>query len=184
MSYPYANGDLLANPQHYQYSQYMGGEFVEAWRAMRRDLITSLPPPALGLCSNSALDKTQSILWQYCDARRAGERDLSQEYWIAVLVKKFEVSKRLCRQYADMSPHKAIDKMDYLALSPYLLLAEAMVHQCQLELKSNLLSCLLKLCDTLATQVARMTYAERSQFAWVLLHEQELLNLVEARLKQ
>ncbi|VEE63454.1 Uncharacterised protein [Shewanella putrefaciens] len=183
MNYPYANCDLLATPQHYQYSQYMGVEFVAAWKAMRQALLVSLPPPALSLHPTSDLDMTHSILWQYCRARRMGEDSSSnQEYWIAVLVKKFEVSKRLCRQYSDIHPHKVIDKTDYLAIPPYLLLAEALIHQCRILLKSNLLSCLLKLCDTLSTQVLRMSPEERSQFAWVLLNEQELLTLADSRL--
>lgn len=47
--YPYTQGDLLAHPQTYQYSDYLGASFLEAWKKNRNTAIAALegpvPPP-------------------------------------------------------------------------------------------------------------------------------------------
>ena len=67
--YPYTQGDLLAHPQTYQYSDYLGASFLEAWKKNRNTAIAALggpvPPPP---------PKTESLSAGFSFAQMAGNR--------------------------------------------------------------------------------------------------------------
>lgn len=189
MIYDYAIGDLLSSPQTYQYSKYQGREFIEAWYQSRQKTKAALGAPCpmvLQFAGHSEL--TTLRLMVLCGRLRLEAINALTEPWFTILLKKFEVSKRLCAQYQNSAPYKAIDKTDYQELDPYLLLAEAIVRQWQhqdesIDLgRSYLLSGLLKLNDTLTTQTARMSPAQSAHFAWLLESEQVMVTRTQTRL--
>lgn len=180
VTYRYAEGDLLQNPQTYRYAAYEGQAFVDAWRASRQQASDALPAPeALPLTQTSQADAqdTEALLKHLCrDLRRAPLHQVPQaSYWLPRLVKKFEVSKRLHAGYALEAPHPALPGSSYLALGPYLLLAEAMVHGWRSEKAAWYLSALLKLNDTLITQIPRMPAPYSAHLAWLLENERQLI---------
>lgn len=180
VTYRYTEGDLLETPQHYRYAAYEGQAFVAAWKAARRQACNALPAPeAMPLPETGQADAqdTEALLVQLCRGLRCtplGEVPGAQ-YWLPRLVKKFEVSKRLYSGYTLEAPHAALPGSGYRALAPYLLLAEAMIHAWRAEKAAWYLSALLKLNDTLISQLPRMAAPYGAHLAWLLESEQQLI---------
>lgn len=192
MSYGYCEGDLLAQPQKYQYTVFQGNGFVKAWQQSRGDMLSQLPPsslPTLRSIASSDIDSegvsltelsidqkdTVSILQVVCLELRLGSPSHIAKYWLQVLLKKFEVSKRLHRQYAQTAPHRALEVDDIWDLNLYLLLAEALILAWQQEKSTYYLSALLKLVDTLCSQIGRMSLSQSEYLAWILQRESALI---------
>jgi hypothetical protein len=180
LSYQYAKGDLLLSPQDYQYSQYQGQTLIDNWQASRQALLVKLPQAmplpitVIEYKTNSGFD-THALLSKLCLAYREQNESEFTQYWLPVFIKKFEVSKRLFSLYQFDAPHRK-QTDDYRNLQPYLYLAECLIHQWTLTPKSYLLSCLLKLSDTLATQVGNMTTEQAQQLAWIVEQELRIVN--------
>ncbi|UFH48259.1 hypothetical protein [Pseudomonas sp. KNUC1026] len=183
VTYRYTEGDLLESPQTYRYAAYEGEAFVNAWKASRQQASGALPAPeALPLAQTAQADvrDCEALLAQLCRGlRQAPPHQVPQaSYWLPRLVKKFEVSKRLHAGYALEVPHPALPGSSYLALAPYLLLAEAMVHGWRAEKAAWYLSALLKLNDTLISQIPRLAAPQRMHLAWLLENEGQLIEQV------
>lgn len=192
MNYGYCEGDLLALPQKYQYTVFQGDEFVKAWQQSRGDALSQLPSPSqptlqsfasIGIDSADVSstasfiyqNDTLSILQGVCLELRFGLPSSTAKYWLHVLLKKFEVSKRLHGQYVKTAPHRALEQDDMRDLNLYLLLSEALIfawQQCQ---STYYLSALLKLVDTLCSQIDRMSFSQGQYFAWILQQEAALI---------
>lgn len=184
MKYEYCKGDLLLEPQKYQYTQFQGKAFIEAWQESRQSLEIGLPSPErLSLTSVTNGSNTQTKLQQICSDMRTKHGVNNIDAWLLIFLKKFEVSKRLYGKYSTTPPHRCVDKSDFLALTPYLLFAEALILACHREHQMYYLSALLKLVDSLGTQVERMTRSESGQFAWILQQESILIGNLSKRLK-
>ena len=180
VNYAYSDGDLLHSPQTYRYTTFQGEAFVQAWQVSRLTARAQLPAPALltlhNLTDVSAADST-ALLSQICLKLRSGtvaDDELAQ-YWLPRLLKKFEVSKRLYAGYEADAPHRALPDSDFMALTPYLLLAEGMIHGWRAEGAGYYLSALLKLNDTLVSQQTRLDPAQAAYLAWILDSEQQLI---------
>jgi len=178
INYSYSEGDLLRDPQTYRYASFQGEPFVDAWQASRQAACNTLPAPRLlALRAMPECDCTDSAAWlaQLCLSLRTAAVDESAQYWLPRLLKKFEVSKRLYAGYERAAPHRALPGSDFLALRPYLLLAEAMVHGWRAQRAGYYLSGLLKITDTLISQQARLLNDEAAYMAWILEQEQQLI---------
>lgn len=180
VNYPYSEGDLLKDPQTYRYAIFQGEGFVDAWQASRQAAQRALPAPAqMPLNVRPDSDCTDSAAWlaRICLSLRDGRVDekAPASYWLPRLLKKFEVSKRLFAGYELAAPHRALPGSDCLALRPYLLLAEAMIHGWRTQRAGYYLSGLLKLSDTLVSQRARLHNEEAAQLAWILEQERQLI---------
>ena len=183
MSYPYSEGDLLQTPQRYHYTPFMGDEFIQAWRASRELARQRLPAPALppvNPCLLASAEDTLSLLQVMCRALRAVEADtVDQEvvdYWLLRLLKKFEVSKHLYVGYQAPPPHPPLVGSSYLAIEPYLWLAECLTRAWQRRSAAYFLSGLLKLNDTLVSQIQHLDAEQGAYLAWLLNMEQQLVS--------
>lgn len=184
MSYIYAEDDLISQPQTYQYTEYQAEALVEAWIISRNEALTKLPSPALYPAHDYKTGTTSHRLQGICqNLRIKSQLSDSHQYWITVFIKKFEVSKRLHYQYNDTKPHKAFVQDDFNDLTPYLLLTEALIHKQMNQSKSYLLSCILKLCDTLCTQIAKLNEEQSACLAWLITQEQALARKVMRELQ-
>jgi hypothetical protein len=180
LNYPYSDGDLLSNPQTYRYASFQGEAFVRAWRDSRQAACAELPAPALpalNACANASANEISALLQQICLTLRVTPLadDDQARYWLPRLLKKFEVSKRLHTGYELAAPHRALPDSDFLALTPYLLLAECMIHGWRSAGAAYYLSALLKLNDTLVSQRARLDTRQAAYLAWILATEQQLI---------
>lgn len=178
--YPYSEGDLLRCPQTYRYTAFQGKAFIQAWQASRQAVCSQLPDPVLlplSAPANIAATDSTALLGRIClNLRNTSIADEPLAlYWLPRLLKKFEVSKRLYAGYELAAPHRALSGSDFLALQPYLLLAEAMIHGWRTQGTGYYLSALLKLNDTLISQQARLYADQAAYLAWILENEQQLI---------
>lgn len=181
MNYEYADGDLLSSPQKYQYTQYGGAEFIDAWKLQRKMLCASLPEPVLPESKNVAeKGPTYQQLIEICSQLRQSVFSDENRSKLLFYLKKFEVSKRI---YSEYSPEGKAGRGDYVRLMNYLLLAECSIYQWQQERCSYWLNLLLKINDTLSTQTARMSLEEQAYLHWVLLAEAEQIGQLEIGMK-
>ena len=175
--YQYASGDLLANPQSYQYSEYVGTEFIDAWTAHRTNIISALPAPSVPSLQTISrvveFGDTVSSLCFVLDFLR-NKYSLTEEMnnYVWMLVRKFEVSKRLYAAYEHRLPNKAVKMSEFNNYSIYLLFAECLVRSCLLMGRdTRKLNCLLKVCDTLCSVVEMFSVQQRAQLSWILREE-------------
>ena len=181
MHYPYSEGDLLRTPQRYHYTPFMGDAFVQAWRVSRDLARQQLPTPALPSLLATGVanaEDTLALLQIMCRALRASVAEVSDQqvldYWLPRLLKKFEVSKRLYAGYQVQEPHPPLPG-DYLAAEPYLWLAECLLRAWQRQPAGYFLSGVLKLNDTLVSQIPRLDEEQGAHLAWILMVEQQAL---------
>ncbi|HEH9415776.1 hypothetical protein [Aeromonas salmonicida] len=176
--YQYASGDLLANPQSYQYSEYIGTEFIDAWAVHRADIISSLPAPSVPnflqpMTRTVDFGDTVSSLYlvlYFLRNKDSLAKEMNNYIWM--LVRKFEVSKRLYEAYDNIVPNKAVKTSDFNNYSIYLLFAECLVRSCLLMGNdTRKLNCLLKVCDTLCSAVEMFSVQQRAQLSWILREE-------------
>ncbi len=182
MRYSYSEGDLLKTPQGYHYTPFMGDEFIQAWRVSRELAIQRLPAPKLPQvtpCILASAEDTLSLLQVMCRALRAPVAETVDlavvDYWLLRLLKKFEVSKHLYAGYQAQPPHPPVIGSDYFAIAPYLWLAECLCRAWQRQSAGYFLSGLLKLNDTLVSQIQHLDTEQGAHLAWLLSMEQQLL---------
>ncbi|WDF94553.1 hypothetical protein [Aeromonas dhakensis] len=175
--YQYASGNLLVNPQTYQYSEYIGTEFIDAWTTHRADIISSLPAPSVPSLQPMTRtvdfgDTVSSLYLVLYFLRNKNLLDKEIDNYVWMLVRKFEVSKRLYEAYDSIFPNKAVKSSDFSNYSIYLLFAECLVRSCQLMGNdTRKLNCLLKVCDTLCSAVKMFSVQQRAQLSWILKEE-------------
>lgn len=150
ITYPYVTEDNLTHIQSYQYSQWQGDAFISAYFHQRSSLLKQMPAPVLWKMPDDACD-TIRRLWPLVTKLRKGEAVTQEEvYWALVLVKKFEVNKRLYSAYEPDAPHKP-SNVEYRVPGSYLLLAEvALLLWCQ-QRCTFWLSVAIKLLDTICS---------------------------------
>ncbi|MCE2595581.1 hypothetical protein K6Y31_12195 [Motilimonas cestriensis] len=180
MTYPYDQGNLFDQPQSYQYSAYQP-DLLAQWQRARQSTLQQLDNPRpLSLVkpvnlTNQANYASELLLTNICLELRQGKICQKNEDWLVIFIKKFEVSKRLFTEYETSLPFRPSQGAGYHSLTCYLLLGEALVHQWQQTQASYLLSCLLKLCDSLTSQLALMDSSQSCHFAWLLEKEQAMV---------
>ena len=179
MNYDYASVDLLTSPQKYQYTQYFGVTFIEAWKTQRKTLMAALPPANLPeLPSTEKNGTTYQQLAEICIQLRINAASLDNTDLLLFYLKKFEVTKRLYSGYSQTG--KAIKgAASYTLLVNYLLLAENCIYKWQQDRRSYWLNALLKINDTLSTQYQSMSVMELAYLHWILLAESEFIGQIE-----
>lgn len=180
LNYTYSEGDLLENPQTYRYSSFQGAAFVDAWRNSRLAASARLPAPALATVQPQGpahAEDSAALLGHLCLEMRAGSGVTGHlaSYWLPRLLKKFEVSKRLYAGYEAHTPHRPLPHSGYSSVQPYLLLAECMLHGWRASGAACYLSGLLKLTDTLVSQLERLQPDQGAGLAWLLAQERQVV---------
>ncbi|WP_139411379.1 hypothetical protein [Aeromonas veronii] len=173
-SYPYVTDDNLEHIQSYQYSSWLGDAFIVAFYQQRQTLLQSLPK-ARWLVLEREISNTSDSLWPLVVKMRQNQFLNHKELdWLLVLLKKFEVSKRLFAAYQSSPPYRQCDEY-YGAPEPYMLLAELALRQWLVQHNSYWLSGALKLIDTLCSIVNSCDTVHQSGIAALILLEQQLI---------
>lgn len=177
--YPYVTEDNLINIQSYQYSQWQGDVFIDAYFHQRSSLLEQMPAPVLWQMPEDACD-TIRRLWPLVTKLRKGAVVTQGEvYWALVLVKKFEVSKRLYGAYEPDAPHKHCN-MEYRVPGPYLLLAEVALQLWCQQRCTFWLSVAIKLLDTLCSVgLGLSTPVQAGVAALIVLERAQVTALME-----
>ena len=170
VTYPYVTEDNLAQIQRYQYTQWQGDVFIDAYFHQRNSLLEQMPDPVLWQRSEEACD-TIRRLWPLVTKLRKGKVVTQAEvYWALVLVKKFEVSKRLYGAYESDAPHKHCT-VEYRVPGPYLLLAEVALQLWCQQRYTFWLSVAIKLLDTLCSVGQSLSVSEQAGVAALIVLE-------------
>ncbi|WP_421193217.1 hypothetical protein [Aeromonas enteropelogenes] len=178
VNYPYVTDNNLENIQSYQYSLWQGDNFIAAFYAQRLTLLQSLPAAQWLECRNE-FNVTSNSLWPLVLKLRNGQPLADHELdWVLILLKKFEVSKKLFGVYHSAPPHKRCDE-NFREPEPYMLLAELTL-RLWLQLKRTYwLSGALKLLDTLCSIASGCREAQQAGIASLLELEQQLITSLQ-----
>lgn len=151
--YPYSEGDLLEKRNTYQYSRYLGMEFLGTWRdsrmAAREELGSAVPAPSYQRFAEARQYPVASrVLLEDLAARLAcGNSTSEDDRLLRELVKRFEVTKRVFESYNEQL--RAVDRERYYDPLPYMLFAEVMDLAYEAGRALPFLNALLKVIDTL-----------------------------------
>jgi len=173
VKYPYASGPLLDERNTYFYSEYSGAAFLEAWRKDRGQLRSSgnalkakpLPLPVPGTPVDTA-KLLEAVFFALENDTAEAE---TMRHWLRLLVKKFEVTKRIHAGY-DAS-FKAVDKERCRNLALYTRLAEVLELAYVREGALPYLNALLKCLDTLCSQKETMPEALTGRLSGLINRE-------------
>ena len=178
--YPYTDKRLLEQPNTYFYTTFRGEEFIDGWQENRLAVYTSdeeSKKPTQCIEQKIRLDEidTQLLLLNLIND---GQED--KDYWIARLVKKFEVSKRLFSHYQRIPPHKPALSAIYDELDLYLLFGELLVKLTEENYKIQWVNTLLKVMDTLVSQQYKLTARQLGGLNWLLSMEKNIIHNVKS----
>lgn len=194
--YPYAEGDLLTERNTYFYTPYEGRKFIEAWKKSRGSIAETIdkkvcPPLGEELISLEDISKKttdgdliEASVW--LDSLYVPLANKGAEIWqdiavyVDILVKRFEITKRIHRAY--VKDFRAYDKDAYRDLSLYVRAAE--IFEAAYELSKGLpyLNVLLKCLDTLCAFSNDLNEPERGRLARLIdLEKKHITELAESR---
>ncbi|NMH59636.1 hypothetical protein [Alteromonas ponticola] len=179
-SYPYAAGNLLEKPQNYSYSGYFAHSFVHAWRNHRLSQLALLPEAKQIAQSNGnslTTTDTLSLLNAICEFVKHTDNFIEGPHreWLARLLKKFEVTKRVYSGYDLFAPHRPVQNSLYTDLDLYIKLAECFILTFNKYGKLQYLNAFLKLQDTILSQSQKLTEIQQSNLAWLIENELAVL---------
>lgn len=178
VNYPYVTENNLENIQSYQYSLWQGDNFIAAFYAQRLTLLQSLPAAQWLECRDE-LNVTSNSLWPLVFKLRNGQLLVDKELdWVLILLKKFEVSKKLFGAYHSTFPHQRCDE-NFREPEPYMLLAELTLRLWQQFKRTYWLSGALKLLDTLCSIASGCTEAQQAGIASLIGLEQQLITSLQ-----
>ena len=170
--YPYATGDLIAQPNSYFYSEYHGREFVLAWRRQRQAVLDKLPeavaPPSPGKAKPSSRLSTDLL-----EHALAGDGELREAF-----VKKFEIHKRVHDGYDH--DFRALDRTAHCTYSLYLRAADLFAATHEESGAVRHLNVYLKCLDTLCAVVEDLPRDLAGRLTWHLERERTYIEALLA----
>ncbi len=178
--YPYAEGNLIENPNTYQYSKYHGMPFLSEWLKQRKVIKSELgapetpPKPSGRYPFNFApVMNTETLFEDIFQGivSLTSQSDDELKRYLKLLVKRFEFTKRVYKNYDDQL--KPVDKNDYKEIKHYLRLAEIMATAYANNKDLTYLNALLKLDDILIAHRAELMNDQASRMSWVIEREIE-----------
>lgn len=180
ISYHYAEGELLENPQNYSYSGYFAQAFVDAWQSHRNSQLARLPAPQKleqrdgeSLCPRDTLNLLHAI----CEVLQQPQMsiDSPEVDWLRRLVKKFEVSKRVYSAYQSSAPFRPMDKSSYTNIELYLKLAECFILAFNKSAELQYLNAFIKIQDSIISQIHILSHSSKTHLAWLIQQEVKTL---------
>lgn len=189
-TYTYACGNLLEERNTYTYTKYHGDAFFSDWRKVRASVYQQLPSPEQAPIPQASrnlelvleddtydtAELLESIMFQLIQY----EIDERIGAVIARLVGRFEVSKRVHTRY--LAHWRAAPGAAYDDLALYVRYAEVMELAYSMTNRIDYLNVLLKVLDTLTSQVSSLTLQESGRLARLLnregVHVDQLLSEV------
>ena len=173
--YPYAQGDLLEQPNDYTYAPFHGQAFIDAWHQARQKVLDELPAPR---SAPTAIDlKTTAPAGGYdtaglleevmiqCGDESTGEVSAD----LLRLVQRFEVSGRIHTHYSKQ--WRATEPGNFQELSLYVRFAEILDRYWVWSERLDLLNALIKCLDTLCPLCARLDTELQARLATLLVSE-------------
>ena len=166
--YKYTKGDLVNNPNTYFYTDFKGIDFLTQWMANRDQVLESIAIEEMSdhggngynIISLNEISKdfqngdpilTKKLLISIRHELKSveGSIDETLEQWLDVLVKKFEVTKRVHEAYG--KGFLAVDKSKNRDFDLYIFLAEIFSLAYRKTKSLIFLNALLKINDTLCS---------------------------------
>ncbi|MDR1267201.1 MAG: hypothetical protein LBJ70_02335 [Holosporales bacterium] len=146
MEYPYTQRDLLKEKETYQYTSYHGQAFLDAHGAQRRSFLEKTPMTA---CA-----EPPGNLWAFLKdfAERGWQREILPDQGFALLLKRFEVTKRLWTHVDENFRPQGEAEGDCLNL--YILFSYGCLLSYEKTRHLSFLNALLKSNDIIASQTA------------------------------
>ena len=186
-SYPYVIGDRLRDRNTYFYTRFGGGEFLKSWTENRLRYLVAKPepPPESQETIFVPIDSehvTTAPLLEYLfhqiQVNAINARDT--RIWLARLVGKFEVSKRIHKCYGAGFRASNIDAHRDLAL--YLRAAEVFESAYSQTEELQFLNVLLKIMDSLSSVFDDIETTLQGRFSWLIEREAiHVKNLAETK---
>jgi len=187
--YQYACGDRIEKRNTYFYSTFHGTGFLRSWRAVRAGAIAlgfdSIPAPTGNREAVFEVGKridTAALLEHLYGELEGGTHDALVRYWLRVLVRRFEVSKRVHTFYRVDPPHRPIPEAAFRDLPLYLRFAEVLELGWRYAQALPYLNALLKCMDTLTAHAAELSVSEAGRLAGLVQREDKhVMALAAAR---
>ncbi len=186
ISYPFAEGDLLQNPNTYFYTPYSGAEFLAAWQRQRDATAKDVTPraantekPAEPFHKNGQTDTALLLAHLSHQLANASVVDADTHMWLEKILKKFEVFKRIHRTYD--KTFRAVDRDDHKDPSLYLMVSEVFERAWRITGHLVYLNALLKALDTLSSMQTTLREDELPRLAALIIAEREHIRALAAK---
>lgn len=175
--YPYASGDLLENANTYFYTPFNGYDFLRAFSDKRSSVLAHLPEPepaplpkSDGYFNDDLIIETSILLEYVLAVILDGKIDVSRNRrWLEELIKKFEVTKRIHRQYG--KGFRAIDRTQHKDYTLYIRLTEVFDAAYSATHDLRLISVMIKSLDTLCSIAERLDSDCQARLAALIVSE-------------
>ena len=189
VSYDYAHGDLLDNRNTYQYSKFHGQDFLRAWIRQRNAACLEMgepispPDPIEHVYVEFEPPYITTLLLEGIFFRLQAEKkfNLKDQTYLKTLVKKYEVSKRLFKEYNHA--FQAADKTAYYDLGLYLRFAEVVESAYSFTDDLVYLNVLLKVIDVLIAYKGQLDETQKSRLGGLIQQEQKHVTTVARKNK-
>lgn len=168
--YPFTSGDALATKNRYDYFPFGGEAFLDAWSAARAATRTACAAAPTGHRARTASTTPTHRLVaniSFADYPNTPPAQLS------MLIQRFEITGRLHAAYN--AQWRAINKTDFHHLDDYLLFGEQLCLAWDYYHRLDFVNALLKLLDTLSTQVAHLDRTQRERCIGLIDRESRIL---------
>ena len=189
MSYSYTDGDKIASPNTYFYTEYNGQEFLNSYFGNRKSILRKMKDAVEPTFSENDIETDQSLIQTsiYLDylytslqsQNHSRNADIFAE--INLILKKFEVSKRIYDFY--LPEFKKSDDSDFKNLNNYLKLASVLSRSYEITNKLNYLNGMLKVIDTLISVFNEMSELEKKNLAWLIRLEIDHVGKLTSKLR-
>ena len=189
MSYSYTDGDKIASPNTYFYTEYNGQEFLNSYFGNRKSILRKMKDAVEPTFSENDIETDQSLIQTsiYLDylytslqsQNHSRNADIFAE--INLILKKFEVSKRIYDFY--LPEFKKSDDSDFKNLNNYLKLASVLSRSYEITKKLNYLNGMLKVIDTLISVFNEMSELEKKNLAWLIRLEIDHVGKLTSKLR-
>lgn len=180
IAYPYAHGDLLEQRNSYFYSPFGGEAFLSSWRTERNAALGDLPQAMSAPQALPDMAPTDRLLERLYRAYSTGRQSREDAWLLAMLVQRFEVSKRLHDEYsADFKP---VDPAGYRDLDRYVRFAEVLDAAFTQVRELPCLNAMLKCLDTLTALRSRLGPAAAGRLARLIECERSHVDSLARRI--
>lgn len=181
VSYTYIKENVLEEKISYSYSEYKGIEFIHAWKRSRINFIVNSGSISFKDIANKTytsddiIRSTEHILNGWIVSLDENHLPVPN---INLLLKRFEVTKRIYRSYDDN--FRPFDKLDFKRSMLYLKFGCVLVLSYRNTSKLQYLNALLKLDDILCSLFPNFNKEEKKIMSWILENELSFIdNLVQ-----
>lgn len=181
VEYNYAEGDLLEERNTYQYTMFLGKDFLRTWLDQRNSVLEEIGSTELKPVSEVSKQKKHNngvrdtyqllvkILSNIENKYNENQKILFDE--LKMLVKRFEITKRIHSVYNEN--FKPIDKTKYYDLELYILFSDAIEKAYSITNDLVYLNALLKLIDTLSSQRYNLSQGSAQRLAIIIEKEKK-----------